>query len=87
MLRITIELVPHGDESRIEKLGVCMIANDATGDQTTGNYKWHVSKWGAAHMMWKTGKTAGFPRKRLGPWDLLYRVLKDAVGGRNDAVS
>jgi len=27
---------------------------------------------------------AGFPRKRLLAWDLLYRVLSDAVGDRNE---
>jgi hypothetical protein len=83
MLRITIELVPYGDESKKEVIGIATIANDATGDQTTGNYKYHISKWGKGNAMWKAGKLAGFPRKRLGPWDLLFRVLSDAVGKRN----
>lgn len=87
MLRITIELVPKGDESRKEVIGVGTIANDATGDMTTGNYKYHLSKWGKGNVMWKAGRITGYPRKRLGPWDLLLRCLKDAIGGRNDAVS
>ena len=84
MLRITIELVPHGVEERKEVIGVTTISNDATGTDTAGNYKYHVSKWGTGNRMWKAGKLAGFPRKRLGPWDLLYRVLKDVVGARNE---
>lgn len=38
MLRITIELLPHGDASRARKLGEMTIANDATGSQSVGNY-------------------------------------------------
>ena len=38
MLRCTIELVPHGDETKVRPIGIVEIANDATGDTQTGNY-------------------------------------------------
>ena len=39
MLRVTIELVPHGDESRAKRIGEMIIANDSTGSYERGNYK------------------------------------------------
>ena len=38
MLRLTLEIVPFGDESRKRTIGRLEIANDATGDVETGNY-------------------------------------------------
>lgn len=32
---------------------------------------------------WKKGRIENFPKIRLGPHDLLYRVLKSVVGWRN----
>ncbi len=32
---------------------------------------------------WKRGRIENFPKIRLGPHDLLYRVLKSVVGWRN----
>ena len=37
-LRITIELIPHGDESRKSKIAVVDIENDRTGTSEFGNY-------------------------------------------------
>lgn len=34
--------------------------------------------------VWKETAVRDFPRKRLGPWDLLYRVLQAAIGFRNE---
>jgi hypothetical protein len=82
MLRVTVELVPHGDESRARHLGTAVIANDGTGDLDTGNYWAKLSKWGSG-ATWKRGKYKGFPRKRRGPWDLLYCLLREIVGERN----
>lgn len=33
--------------------------------------------------VWRKGSVKRFPRKRLGPWDLLYQALRSAVGSRN----
>lgn len=37
-LRVTVELIPHGDESRKRKVTVVDIANDGTGTHEVGNY-------------------------------------------------
>lgn len=83
MLRITIELVPHGDESRKRAIGYAEIRNDGTGDRQTGNYGVRLSQWGRPGSTWKRGVVTGFPRLKLGPWDLLYLALDACVGGRN----
>lgn len=38
MLRVTIELVPFGDEARAEVVDVIEIVNDGTGTIEVGNY-------------------------------------------------
>lgn len=79
MLRVTIELVPHGDESRKSTLATAIIANDGTGDATTGNYDARFyDKSGT--KLWKGAKVTGFPRRRRLPWDLLQRALNIAIG-------
>lgn len=81
MLRITIELVPWGIESRARTIAIGTIANTGTGTATSGEY--HVELRDAAGRKWKTGGITGFPRKRLLAWDLLYRALEELVGNRN----
>lgn len=79
MLRITIELVPHGIESRKSTLGVIKIANDATGTLSSGNYDVTLSKEPPIAKrtgIWKKGTVEGFPRQKLGPYDLLFRALR-----------
>lgn len=39
MLRLTLDLFPHGEESNQETLGVIEIVNDGTGTDDIGNYK------------------------------------------------
>ncbi len=82
MLKVTIELWPLGDESRKETLHTIVIANDGTGTPTQGNYYSVISRRKRL-TPWKLAAVAGFPRKRLNAVDLLYRVLKQAVGDRN----
>lgn len=81
MLRITIELVPWGIESRAKIIATGTIANTGTGTPTSGDYR--VELRDAAGRKWKTGGITGFPRKRLLAWDLLYRALEKVVGNRN----
>jgi len=86
MLRITIEILPFGFEKNKRHLGTATIANDGTGTLKTGNYTYKLSKWGRPDAVWRRGHITGFPRGgrgSLGPWDLLFRVLKDAVGRRS----
>ncbi len=90
MIYVRIEMHPRGDKSRARLLGEMHIANDGTGTETTGNYMAILtralskSSEGNRVRAWKQARVAGFPRKRLGPYDLLYRVLKATVGTRND---
>jgi hypothetical protein len=89
MLVIRIEEWPYGDESRKKDLGVAHIANDVSGTLSSGNYWFKLFKspeYAKSPGIWKKGNVYNFPRKRLGPWDLLYRVLKEGVGDRNKSV-
>lgn len=81
MLRITIELVPWGIESRAKVIATGTIANAGTGTPTSGDYR--IELRDAAGRKWKSGSIAGFPRRRLLAWDLLYRALEKLVGNRN----
>lgn len=47
MLRVTVEVVPLGDEDQKKVLGVIRIGNDATGTHEYGNYvvRHGVGKW------------------------------------------
>lgn len=80
MLIVTIELAPGGDMSKRETLGTAFIVNDGSGTAATGNYKIRLR---GKRKLWRTGIVLGFPRQRLGPWDLLYRALRSTVGSRN----
>jgi hypothetical protein len=81
MIRVTVELVPHGREEHKRVLGRMVIANDGSGSPTAGNYE--AAATGKAPRVWKNATVRGFPRKRLLAWDLLYRVLHEMVGDRN----
>lgn len=85
MLRILIEMWPHGDESKRYTLGEGFIAN-VGGSHSTGNYDVRLMKspvYAKTTGVWKKGTVEGFPRLRLGPWDLLLRALRSTVGDRN----
>jgi len=86
MIRVTVELIPYGDESRTRHLGTAIIANDG---QTTlyeseqlGSYNVTLSTRRSPEAIWRRGRVESFPRKRLGAWDLLYRALAATVGDR-----
>lgn len=83
MIRVTIELIPHGLEAGKSHLGTIVIANDGTGTFTRGNYTARLSMKGRPESVWKLATVTGFPRRVLGGYDLIYRALREAVGGRN----
>ena len=84
MIRVTVEMIPFGDEAQKHTIAVGNIWNTGTGDSSTGNYKFNISRRNQPRIIWKFGDISDFPRKKLNAWDLLYRVLKEAVGDRND---
>ena len=87
MIRITVEMLPKGDESRKRHLGTAVIGNDGTGTRTRGNYRVRLSRRGQPDSTWKSGSVEGFPRTRLGAWDLLLFALVATIGKRMPKLS
>jgi hypothetical protein len=83
MLRVTVELVPLGDESRAEVIGTAIIANDGTGTHSSGNYRARIHRFSRGKNRHELTpmrcRVGGFSRLDHGPWDLLYLVLKEAL--------
>lgn len=75
MLRVTVQLIPHGDESRARTLGVMEIANDGTGTTESGSYDGvlHAEYTGASG---RAGRVTGFNRKAQSVWSLVGAFLK-----------
>lgn len=90
MIRVTIELIPLGIENLglTQHLGTIDIANvtdfSSPTLQTRGNYTAMLSRKGSPASVWKSVGVQDFPRKQRNAYDLLYRVLKEAVGERNE---
>jgi hypothetical protein len=88
MIRITIEMVPLGNEKRAYVMAQGLIHNDGRGTCARGNYFASISRVAHGRTLvgggwWKEVKIKDFPRTRLGVWDLLYRSLRELVGDRN----
>lgn len=85
MIRVTVEMLPHGDEKRKYHLGTAEIWN--TGENLfhpdKGNYAFRLSKWGKLKENWKSGSLEDFDRRNRGPWDLIYLCLKKVLAKRN----
>lgn len=86
MIVVKIEMWPHGDSTRPYDLGCIEIAN-CGGTRSLGTYNARLLK-SASHGakaagVWKRGIVEGFPRLRLGAYDLLFRVLAGVLGTRN----
>jgi len=76
MLRLTIELLPDGDESKAKVIasGTVEPIGAGTGSKAhvTGNYRYKLKN---KRKIWKEGRLMGFPRKGHGVWALLYSIL------------
>lgn len=75
MIRVTVELIPLGDESRRRTLATMEIANDGTGGEGTGHYK------GTLHAEYtepsgRTGRVECFRRQDQSVWSLVGAFLK-----------
>lgn len=85
MLVCRIEMWPGGDRAKAYDLGVVEIANIG-GTAARGDYAVKLSKCARLARRkgnWKRGAVLGFPRQRLGAYDLLLRALADTIGDRN----
>ncbi len=80
MIKVTVDLHSAIDGHQ-ETLSTLHIWNDGSGSKTTGNYGYHL--FGRRGHMIRSGIVLGYPRHLTVP-NLLYRVLKDAVGDKND---
>lgn len=85
MIVVKVEL--HSARTgKVSVLGEAVISN-VGGTKTVGKYRAELFQWNAARdgrgKTWKKGWIEGFPRLRLGPWDLLHRCLDAIVGDRN----
>lgn len=81
MIKVTLELFPHGFSCGRKLLGSAVISNTLASTPTKGSYDAVFAN--KAGRPWKTCKVSGFPRKKLLAWDLLYRCLKEVAGDRN----
>lgn len=88
MIRVTIEMVPKGDDARARILAQGVIVNDGTGTLADGSYRYGISrqahKAGVDPGIWKEGAVGGFKRKRDNVWRLLALVLEDALSTGGD---
>ncbi len=76
-LKITVELIPRGDEKSKRKIGELFIVNDGSGTQELGNYKFRLEE---------TPVEGGFRiqhcgeyknhKRRNGCWSLIGEILK-----------
>lgn len=88
MIVCKLEMWPGGREDLAYSLGVATIAN-VGGDASTGEYDvklFKAERYSPKSGVWKRGKVAGFPRLRLGPYDLLLRALAACIGQRNPGI-
>lgn len=72
MLRVTVQLIPRGDETKTRTLATLEIANDGTGDENTGNYRGRL----LAEYGRRDGVVRGFRRKTQSVWTLVGTFLK-----------
>lgn len=80
MIKVIIELWPHGFESRAKVLGTAFISNDGTGTDKRGNYD--VNLFGKTTRSFRHIRIRDFPRKSYTAWKLLYLALDKIYGGK-----
>lgn len=80
MIQIEIYLAPHGDTKNRKLIAAGEIANDGTGTQTLGNYKYVLMK--KTKRSAKVGEIKGFHRKVNDVWHLLHLILNNIAEER-----
>jgi hypothetical protein len=73
MIRVRVELVPFGEESKGQEIAQMIIANDDTGNSKTGNYGFVYSD----KFDFEEGALFDFPRN-TGIWELISRCLNSS---------
>lgn len=81
---------PESARVRRTDIARAVIRNDHTGSPDLGNYDARLydppayNPWAGRTL---TTRVERFPRRELGAWDLVYRVLRDLVAERNEPAS
>ncbi len=76
MIRVTVELVPHGVEENKKVLATGKIWNDGSGSPWLGSYGYELK--GANDRVIKAGYLGEYKRNDYHIWWLLAAVLKTA---------
>jgi len=77
LIKIIIELWPHGFETNKMKLGEMKIANDGTGTPSKGNY--YFDLFLKRKKVWKSGKITNFPRGNKNIFYLIKQCLNEVL--------
>lgn len=84
MIKVTITLFPGGDAAKAKPLQEIYITRvGQSKNLTRGAYHYTIFTAGRVKRLWKQGWLEDFPRKTLNATDLLYWVLKHALGKRS----
>lgn len=77
MIRVTIELVPFGDETKKEPVGVLEISNALTGSSELGDYIYALEgkRWREVPPIHKGGRIKEWPRSKKNIWALVHAIL------------
>lgn len=83
MLRVTLELVPWGDDFLARLIGQMVIGNDGEGTLEMGEYFVKMSH-GRSDGRVITREIKGFPRKELDAWHLLRWALETCLENEDE---
>lgn len=98
MIVLRVDVWPMGDHRRARDMGTVLVWNIGTDGPNVGRYRYKILKFNQRRRYeellmrpqdipksacWREGTIEGFPRKRQGPLDLLYRILDKAIGYRS----
>lgn len=75
MIRVTVELIPHGMESKKRTIATMEIENDGTGNSEVGNY-FGVLQAEYTAPSGRTGRVKEFHRHNQSVWSLIGAFLK-----------
>lgn len=74
-LRVTLEIVPHGDEKRKYSIGVLDIHNK--GEADLGHCQYHAQQYSDGLTLLKeTADGTLFHRRDKGPWQLVKKAIE-----------
>ena len=81
MIRVTVELVPHGFEEMSDTIATAQITNDGTGTLDFGNYNcWFTDPDEGFFDNWYKARVESFPRKEIAENSHKFRPLGQGYG-------